>query len=219
MERQKTLYKKAVNSMLVANIAFLLIAFAMKIIGQTTLKEPLKEWKLPDSYVANQSLHSLGIAARVSSGQRVVDIDVLKKNPVEETVESPAILYSAEELDILYRIVEAEAEGEDEDGKLLVANVVLNRKASKEFPDTIQEVVYQKNGKEVQFSPVGNGRIDKVTISEATKRAVERALRGEDLSQGALYFAARKYADPEKMKWFDTQLIFLFKHGGHEFFK
>lgn len=210
------LYKKAVNSILVANITFLLIVFALKIFLQTASKEPVKDWKLPDSYVADQTLHSLGIAARVSSGQRVVDIDVLEKKSEEEVYICP---YSAEELDILYRIVEAEAEGEDEDGKLLVANVVFNRMASKEFPNTIQEVVYQKNGREVQFSPVGNGRINKVKVSDSTKHAVERALEGEDISEGALYFAARKYANPEKMKWFDSQLTFLFKHGGHEFFK
>ena len=56
-------------------------------------------------------------------------------------------------------------------------------------------------------------------VSDSTRHAVARALEGEDISQGALYFAARKYADPEKMKWFDSELTFLFQHGGHEFFK
>ena len=34
----------------------------------------------------------------------------------------------------------------------------------------------------------------------------------------ALYFAARKYADSESMRWFDEKLTLLFRHGGHEFF-
>ena len=51
------------------------------------------------------------------------------------------------------------------------------------------------------------------------KSAVGRALMGEDISQGALYFAARKYADSGKMKWFDENLTYLFVHGGHEFFR
>lgn len=104
-------------------------------------------------------------------------------------------------------------------GKLLVANVVLNRVASEEFPDSVQEVVFQKNGQVWQFSPVGDGRYYAVTVTEETRRAVERALEGEDISEGALYFAARKYADPERMKWFDEKLEFLFSYGGHEFFK
>ena len=55
-------------------------------------------------------------------------------------------------------------------------------------------------------------------LAEETKEAVERVLCGEDISEGALYFAARKYADKDKMKWFDERLTFLFAHGGHEFF-
>jgi len=119
----------------------------------------------------------------------------------------------------LQRIVEAEAGGEDEDGKLLVANVVLNRVGSDEFPNTIPEVVFQKSKGVTQFSPVADGRYDKVNISEETVKAVNRALEGEDISEGALYFAARKYASKKSMKWFDNELNYLFKHGGHEFFK
>lgn len=126
---------------------------------------------------------------------------------------------SAKEEEILQRIVEAEAGGEDADGKLLVANVVLNRVKAEGFPDTIEEVVFQRSKKGAQFSPVANGRYDKVIVSDASKEAVERALCGEDISQGALFFAARKYANPRKMKWFDDSLTFLFSHGGHEFFK
>ena len=54
---------------------------------------------------------------------------------------------------------------------------------------------------------------------EETERAVGRALDGEDISDGALYFAARDYADSERMRWFDEKLTLLFRHGGHEFFK
>lgn len=46
-----------------------------------------------------------------------------------------------------------------------------------------------------------------------------RALDGEDISEGALYFAARDYADSKRMRWFDEKLTLLFRHGGHEFFK
>ena len=116
------------------------------------------------------------------------------------------------------RIVEAEAGCEDETGKLLVANVVLNRVNNERFPDTIQEVVLQKEKGKTQFSPVANGRFYTVEVSEETIGVVNRALCGEDVSQGALYFAARKYANPERMKWFDTHLTFLFEYGGHEFF-
>lgn len=128
-------------------------------------------------------------------------------------------VFLPEEIRVLERIVEAEAGGEDADGKLLVANVVLNRVCDEAFPNTISEVVFQRDGGVTQFSPVANGRYDAVVVSQDTKDAVARALNGEDLSEGALYFAARKYADEKAMRWFDEKLTLLFQHGGHEFFK
>lgn len=122
------------------------------------------------------------------------------------------------DIDCLMRIVEAEAGCEDRTGKLLVANVVINRVKDDAFPDTVTEVVYQRNSQSAQFSPVSNGRIDTVKISEETREVVYSALLGEDVSQGALYFVARQYADPEKVCWFDDNLTHLFSHGGHDFF-
>lgn len=153
---------------------------------------------------------ALGIAARAVSGQRVVDFNVL---------EQEAEVLEASELEILQRIVESEAGSEDEDGRLLVANVILNRVNDDKFPSTVTEVVFQQENGVAQFSPAASGRIYQVEVSEETREAVERALNGEDISQGALYFASRKYADSTKMKWFDEHLSFLFQHGGHEFFK
>lgn len=129
------------------------------------------------------------------------------------------LMFTERDISVLERIVEAEAGGEDQDGKLLVANVVLNRVLNDDFPNTIEEVVFQKNNGVTQFSPVANGRYESVTVSEDTMEAVKRALEGEDISQGALYFAARKIADKTAMKWFDEQLTYLFVHGGHEFFR
>ena len=144
--------------------------------------------------------------------------------PVNETAPldddlTQVLAYPEAEVSVLERIVEAEAGGEDADGKLLVANVVLNRVRDEAFPDTISEVVFQRTGGVTQFSPVANGRFEAVTISEESKEAVERALLGEDISDGALYFVARKHADQSKVRWFDENLTPLFQHGGHEFFK
>ena len=96
--------------------------------------------------------------------------------------------------------------------------MVLNRVASPRFPDTVREVVYQQDYGVYQFSPVSDGRIDRVTVSDETRRAVKRAVYGEDISQGALYFAARSAASGESMRWFDSSLTWLFAYGGHEFY-
>lgn len=152
----------------------------------------------------------LEMVACVSSGQRVVDYEILKQEKKYQL--------SDQDYDSLLRIVEAEAGGEDEDGKLLVANVVLNRVNHERFPNTVTEVVMQKGQGVAQFSPTVDGRFQNVTVSEETYEAVERALYGEDLSRGALFFCARSRADSAKLEWFDRKLTKLFSYGNHEFF-
>lgn len=119
-----------------------------------------------------------------------------------------------DEYQVLLKIVEAEAPDEDIEGKMLVANVVLNRMEIGFGGDTISEVVFAKN----QFEPAGNGRIFKVVPTEETIEAVERVLDGEDISEGALYFIARAKASKSGTRWFEKNLQFLFKHGNHEFY-
>ena len=170
-----------------------------------------KEWMPQEQLTAKEEESRMGIVEATVSGQRVIDVCVLEQQYVYNLPE--------EELGTLLRIVEAEAGTEDEEGKLLVANVVLNRMMNEQFPDTVSEVVFQNEKGVAQFSPVSDGAYYQVEISEETMQAVERALLGEDISQGALYFAARKYADRNKMRWFDENLTYLFAHGGHEFFK
>ncbi len=174
------------------------------------LQQTVAEVYPEESLLADKESIMMGIASRTSSGQRVVDCSKLQRDSKYRLEQ--------EELEVLLRIVEAEAGCEDEEGKLLVANVVLNRLNSDKFPDSITEIVFQRENGVTQFSPVADGSYYKVTISEETVDAVGRALAGEDISGGALYFAARKYADSDSMRWFDEKTTLLFRHGGHEFF-
>ncbi len=146
----------------------------------------------------------------VSSGQRIVSYEVLEQTKKYQL--------SDKDYDTLLRIVEAEAGGEDQDGKLLVANVVLNRVNNELFPNTVWDVVMQREQGIAQFSPTVDGRFQNVHVSGDTVEAVERALYGEDISQGALYFCAREKADSDRLKWFDRKLTRLFSYGNHEFF-
>lgn len=129
--------------------------------------------------------------------------------------EAARISYTEEDYQVFLRIVQAEAGICDEKGKILVANVILNRVRSNKFPNNITDVVYQRG----QFSPVSNGSINRVKVSEETIECVQRALDGEDYSQGALYFMNRKASYSGNVGWFDNQLTYLFGHGSHEFFK
>lgn len=206
------MYKKAMSCLLLANLLFLFGFLSIWGVAENkATAQTAFEMKLDETYMADAESNTLGIVSVAASGQRIVDCNVLEKEM--------AYYLEEEELNVLLRIVEAEAGGEDIDGKLLVANVVLNRVDSDKFPDTVKEVVFQRENGVSQFSPVANGRYYSVEISEETVEAVGRALAGEDNSRGALFFAARKYADSDRMRWFDENLTFLFQHGGHEFFK
>ena len=92
--------------------------------------------------------------------------------------------------------------------------MVMNRVRSDRFPNSITEVVYQRSGGSAQFSPTMDGRINKVHVSEDTVEAVARALNGEDISAGALYFRSVNC----KSGWFDRALNRVLEHGNHIFY-
>lgn len=99
---------------------------------------------------------------------------------------------SDKELHLLQKIVMAEAEGEPYEGKVAVANVVLNRLRSANFPDTIYKVIYQKS----QFSPVANGRLKRVVPNEDSVKAVNAALNGKkEVADDTYYFLSLTLAD------------------------
>lgn len=118
----------------------------------------------------------------------------------------------------LLQIVEAEAGSEDLKGRILVANVIMNRVKHEEFPDTITEVIWEYRDGVPQFSPTYDGRISEVTVSEETKEAVKQVLEGVDYSEGALFFIQKSAAEAHNVTWFEKDLKKLFKHGVHEFY-
>jgi len=111
----------------------------------------------------------------------------------------------------LMKIAMAEAEGESVEGKALVMLVVLNRVWSDQFPDTIEEVIFQEN----QFSPVREGGRWYTTVPNAEcAKALELVMDGWDGSQGALYFESTG-----KDGWHSQNLELLFEYGGHKFYR
>ena len=144
--------------------------------------------------------------------------------PVHNEIQKPpvshysGIVISQEDYDALLRIVQAEAGGEDEQGRILVAEVILNRVLAEEFASTVYDVIFEKSGGSSQFAPTADGRYYSVEVTQSTMEAVEKAIHEEDISQGALFFSARRKANPNDMAWFDNNLTWLFQYGGHEFY-
>lgn len=120
--------------------------------------------------------------------------------------------WSAEESYLLARIAMAEAEGCNTQTKTLIIMCVLNRVWSDEFPDTIEEVIFQEN----QFSPIDNGRWDRVEPNEDCYEAVKVVMEAKyDYSGGATYF--ENCADEDN--WHSRNLEFLYESEGIRFYK
>lgn len=94
---------------------------------------------------------------------------------------------SASDLDLLARLVSAEAAGEPYAGQVAVAATILNRLDDPRYPNTIPGVVYQYTDGAYQYSPVMDGRINQ-PATESAKAAVRDALNGWDPSYGATGF-------------------------------
>ncbi len=204
--RQHCFYKRGAFILLLWSLLLFVAGYNVRTIAGS--KAYAKEAYVTDESVTSRNV--FGVLNNSASKQRVVNVSMVERNYILDITN--------EDYENMLRIVEAEAGCEDRKGKILVANVILNRVMDEQFPDTITEVIFQQEGGICQFSPIRDGRFYKVTVSEETKEAVDAALYGEDCSSGALYFMAREYADKEKAAWFDKYLTKLFTYGGHEFF-
>ena len=89
----------------------------------------------------------------------------------------------AGDIELLARVIRAEAEAEPYIGQVAVGAVILNRIQSSDFPNTLAGVVYQPRA----FESVSNGMVNRPPTESANK-AANAALSGWDPSGGALFF-------------------------------
>lgn len=93
-------------------------------------------------------------------------------------------------LELLALVVEAEAGNQSELGKRLVVDVVLNRVDSPDFPDSIEEVITQKNA----FSSYWDGGIEKVQCPAPSTYAVVEAELNNRTNFEVLFFTSEGYS-------------------------
>lgn len=122
--------------------------------------------------------------------------------------------YNGDDLYWLSRIISAESRGEVLRGKIAVGNVVLNRKRSSSYPNTIYGVIFdRKNG--TQFSPVAIGTIYNTPTKESVI-AAKICLEGYTLSDEILFFMNPATATNN---WISKNRKFAFRIGNHSFYK
>jgi len=93
--------------------------------------------------------------------------------------------YTEEDVKLLARLIHGEARGECYEGQVAVGAVVLNRVKSKDFPNTLEGVIYQKR----QFSCIDDGQFDlPIPENSSVYDAAREALEGKDPTNGCVYF-------------------------------
>lgn len=133
-------------------------------------------------------------------------IDALHKEEIAE----PRAVLSEEEFELFAKVISAEARGEPYTGQVAVGAVILNRLDDPDFPNTLTEVVYQKN----QFSCMDDGQIDQPLYQESIK-AAQDALNGMDPTNGCLYY----YNPQTATNSWNFDLVTVYSVGKHVFSK
>lgn len=108
-----------------------------------------------------------------------------------------------EDLQILYKITSAERGAGTQQQQEYVVSVILNRVLSSKFPNTVHDVVFQKN----QFQPTRNGAYEAAVPSQTTIDAVNNVVQNGDTAKYAVYFMTP--AASLKEKWL-SNCEFLF---------
>lgn len=110
---------------------------------------------------------------------------------------------SDEDVDLIALMTMGEAEGESEYGKRLVIDTVFNRVDSPYFPNSIYDVVYQKN----QFTAMWNGRIYRCVVTDAMRQLVREEWNSRS-NYDVVFFRAQRYSDYG---------VPMFQEGNHYF--
>lgn len=118
--------------------------------------------------------------------------------------------YDSDDLYWLSRIIYAESGNQSLEGKIAVGNVVLNRVASTQFPNTVYGVIFQRN----QFTPASSGSINRTPSAESVI-AAKLCLDGANTAGNALYFINPKVSPNS---WAARNCTYVATIGAHAFF-
>ncbi len=121
-------------------------------------------------------------------------VDIKKENLLisEEKFEQRS--YTDEEMKLLAKIIQVESGNTQLEGRLGVANVVLNRVKSDRFPNDIKGVVYQQG----QFPPAHKKSFKTLKPSNISNIAAKKALEGVNNVEDCLFFNSRPFKSKKK---------------------
>ncbi|MGI6141158.1 MAG: cell wall hydrolase [Caldicoprobacterales bacterium] len=115
----------------------------------------------------------------------------------------------------LARIIHAEAQGEPYLGQVAVGNVVMNRVASPNFPNTIYNVIFEYTNGVPQFSPVADGTIYNTPGASSMKAAQEAYWGSKPVGSSLFFFNPKKAAG----SWIVRTKQYVTTIGNHAFYR
>lgn len=93
-----------------------------------------------------------------------------------ELIPQPAYNFTEEELDLFARLIHSEGGIESYETQLKIGSVVLNRLDDDAFPDTLREVIYQKNQFSVTVTYMNGVLMIDMPADEEARRAAEELM-------------------------------------------
>ena len=185
-------------------VCIMMLVLALSFTGVAAAAEPRTAGQTY-SVVAGDNLYNIGLKYGVSHGV------LMRANGLNSTIIQPGQTLiipigsmgsgqvsrgnnSRGELDLMARLIQAEAASEPYTAKVAVGAVVLNRVDSSLFPNSIRLVINQVTNGTYQFTPVLNGSINRPAGADAV-RAAQEALSGADPTGGALFFFSSGVTD------------------------
>ena len=173
------------------------IAIATLGILGLTLAIPVQKTKANDEVEEISTISQYEIVAGICMVDEVF-IEKVKEN--KETL-------SKKDFELICRTVYCEAGNQDIKTQEMVALTILNRARSKLFPNTIKDVVYQKNAYEVTTWK----NFKKYKWTKQVEKAVKEAIKSKTYPKNMYYFRTKhyhKFGKPYKKSgdlWFSTQ--------------
>lgn len=96
---------------------------------------------------------------------------------------------SLDDFELMGKTVFAEAKTEGFEGQVAVAEVILNRVESENFPDTVEEVIKQDGA----FSSWGNGSVEAAPLDDECLEAVQDAVNERIFPDSVVYFREGRF--------------------------
>lgn len=193
--------KKKFYGIAVAMSITVLSVSGLLTLGKTVNKNLLKEQIVLEKQTESNTPN---ICISIDTVVEVKEFDCVETQETET-----AERFTEKEKYMLAKIAMAEAEGCRIKAKELVIRTVLSRIESDMFPNTVEEVIFQKN----QFTPISDGRWNKVEPNEECWQALENVLSSSE-SKDILFFESCKGDS-----WHNKNLKLVCEEDGMRFYK